>query len=203
MTEQKQRPPSKRYQAIYCRVAVEGRAIEAVASEFAIAIETVERVVRHVKHWFQLGCPGLLEVDRAVIGGVALRDLHLARLEHQWDEVMAAWYRSKQPEEVEKATVDEKKQVKGEKTRRSQSGDVKYLNLAREILAEIRLLRGVTRESLAKEDDDVATLTLDERATRFTRIMQDLRDRAGAAANLATDPGSLVAADTPGALRAA
>src|SRR5690349_7928460 len=120
MTKEQQRPPSKRYQTIYCRVAVEGRAIDAVASEFAIAVETVKRIVRRVRRWLQAGGQGLPEVDRAVVGGAALRNLHLARLEHQWDEVMAAWYRSTRPEEVEKATVDEKKQLKGEKTRRSQ-----------------------------------------------------------------------------------
>jgi hypothetical protein len=173
------RPPSTRSQTIYCRVSVEGRTIDATASEFNITGDTVKRVLRGVRRWMKLGCQGVPKPSGDAAHGEALRDLHVARLEHQWNEVMAAWYRSKQPEETDKAVVDDRKQVKGEKTRRSQTGEVKYLTHARAIMAEIRQLDGTSQRVEPVEPGHVADATPEQRETSLDQIVDGICQRTG------------------------
>ena len=124
-----------------------------------------------------------------------LRDLHVARLEHQWEQTMLAWHRSTQAEEIEKVVGEEGGKRKAEKTRRSQTGDVKYLIVAREIMAEIRELTAANSVATPHlEEPDVESLTLEQRQAALDHLLETLVRRAGAAENGGTVAGEEAAA---------
>jgi hypothetical protein len=175
------KPPSNRTQAIYCRVMIEGCPVEQVAKEYAVGVERIKKVVCEVKRWIRR-TPGGVPLDATRETGLALRQLHLARLEHQWEQLMLAWYRSTQAEETEKVVGDEKGQRKAEKTRRTQTGDVKYLEQARQIMAEMRALStsGIGNQQSTEESTHVESLTLAQREAALDCLLETLGERARA-----------------------
>ncbi len=153
-------PPSDRERAIHQKVAVQGQLPEEIAEEFGTTLSDVTSTVYRVGYWLaleQLGQdPHLVKV------------LHVKRLEHQWQIAMDAWRRSQKPEETAKVTRSGKKEddknPKTEHVRRGQTGDVRYLDQARRILAEIRALCGAEGPLNSEEDlVDVQNLTPEEK----------------------------------------
>lgn len=185
--------PTKRSQAIYCRVVIEGCDVEQVARDFRIGVPRVKQLVGQVRSWIR-GAKRSVDEERTGDDSSSLRQLHLARLEHQWEQVMLAWYRSTQVEETEKVLADEKGQRKAEKTRRSQTGDVRYLEQARAIMQEIRELLGDALNQQPAEEQHVESLTLDEREAALDRLLENLGQRARATPARRTTAGENVAA---------
>ena len=179
---------------MYCRVVIEGCAMEQVAKEFNVRLQRLKIVIAEVKRWLRR-TPGTLEHANKCETGRVLLDLHLARLEHQWEQLMLAWYRSTQAEETEKVIGDEKGQRKAEKIRRTQTGDVKYLEHAREIMAEMRRLSmSEAPNSTAQEQEHVESLTLEQRQAALDCLLETLGRRAREAEAGGTDPGQNAAA---------
>lgn len=174
--------PSSRSQAIYCRVMIEGCSIEQVAKDCEVGVARIKTIVAEVRRWIRRS-PGGNVLDSKTESGLALRQLHIARLEHQWEQTMLAWYRSMQVEETEKVVGDEQGKRKAEKTRRTQTGDVKYLQQAREIMAEMRLLIANTTSGTnlnTEEPTHVESLTLAQREAALDCLLETLGQRARA-----------------------
>jgi hypothetical protein len=102
--------------------------------------------------------------------------LYLVRLEHQYQELMQAWYRSQQWAEMHKAGVVKKKgeveSSRGEQMRKTQSGNVDYLIQARQILRDIRQIC-VHRPYATKEENHVKHLTLKQRENDCDRLLAE------------------------------
>jgi hypothetical protein len=174
-------PPTQRAQTIFCRVTIEGHSVEQVAKEHGIQPLRVRKIVQQVRRWMKHMPRGFSEPTE-LLSAETLRDLHLARLEHQWEQTMLAWHRSTQVEEVEKVIGGKDGIQKAEKTRRSQTGEVKYLTLAREIMEEIRALSAFQISTPNPEEPArVESLTLAERDAAVSRLLETLGERARAA----------------------
>ncbi len=93
--------PGERERDIYRDVAIHGRFVDEVAKERNLTKAQANAAVRRVQRW--------LAQARMAIDLRQLQALHLQRLEHQWHEVMTAWYRSAKPEETVKASYEDQK----------------------------------------------------------------------------------------------
>jgi hypothetical protein len=183
-------PPEERDQEIFRKIAVEGRDITAVAREHQLSPQHVRRIVRVTQRQLALRS---LELDTP-----AVREMHLLRLEHQWQEAMVAWYRSQLGEQKLKINRKGEKEPPElvESTKTESCGDVGYLEYAREVLGEMRQLGGIP--DLSQQGlfhDHVEQLTFDERRARFDQLLETLRQRARTeAADRAADGRAAVAA---------
>jgi hypothetical protein len=204
--------PSKRCQAVYCRRILERRPIEEVMAEFNIHRRTVIAYIYRMRRFLRQVSLGRAPhiFDHAFLPGPMRKEVHLARLDHLWQETLEAWNRSLEPEQTEKviqerrpgsksgakpqeAEAEAADRERGERTRRSRSGDARYLIQARTIMEEIRLLRGNNQWSFGEEESDVERRTLDERAAIFDQVYQVFYESA----REAEDAGTAVRADAP------
>jgi hypothetical protein len=192
MSSKKQSAPTARSQAIYSRIVIEGCDPETIAKEFNISLSQLHKIVSQVRTWIRRATSGLLITtseketsenileDKVNVTLLELRKLHLARLEHQWEQVMLGWYRSLQVEETEKVVGDEKGHRKAEKIRRTQTGDVAYLEQARKIMQEMRALFPLQSTDTAHEENNhVENLTLEQREIAIDNLLETIRQRAG------------------------
>jgi hypothetical protein len=97
--------------------------------------------------------------------------------------------------ETQRLATDEAGKKKVEKLLQSQTGEVKYLTQAREILQEIRTLIGPQpAHSLAQETTHVETLSLEQRTAALDQLLETLGQRAGAEEVGGIDSGHCAAA---------
>jgi hypothetical protein len=163
---------SERDRGIFERVVVEGRRLEEVADAEQLSVKQIRRIVQHVSR--------VLALRSLHQEAPWVRAMHLRRLEHQWQEVMLAWYRSQHAAVVKK--VSKKSPTAEPSTERvstQQSGDVRYLEYARKLLGEIRALGGVEDFTRGAETyATVETLTIEQRTAEFHRLVARLREQA-------------------------
>jgi hypothetical protein len=192
--QKKKSVPSKRSQMIYCRVMIEGRSVEQVAKDLFVTTPTVKSIVARVKRWMKKSRQSVPDEEFSHTAET-LRQLHLARLEHQWEQTMNAWYRSTHDEETQRLSSDESGKKKVEKLLKTQTGDISYLVQAREILQEIRELVGSETISTAQQESHyVEGLSIEQRTAAVNHLLETLGRRAGAEEAGGTDFGSRAAA---------
>lgn len=160
-------------EAIYRAVTIEGRARVDVARQFQMRPHEVDQVVRRGHE--------ALAARHAFHNARWLKTLHLYRLEHLWSETLAAWYRSREHEEIHKATQVESQPAKAELVRRTRTGDIRFLDLARRLLTEIDEVNDALVAEFERVEGVLAnggTDTVDERivtALGFLRLVIDRR----------------------------
>jgi hypothetical protein len=187
---------------IYFRVMVEGRALDSVAQEYSVVPATIRATVRRVQRWLREARSWL--PDESFESSLEmLRLVHLARLEHQWEQAMNAWYRSLQAEETQKISGEEVGKRKAERILQSRTGEVKYLQQAREILQEIRSLAGTATIAPPGDTNHAESLTVEQRAMALDHLLETLGERARAAAPGGADSGSEAPTESAGEVRAA
>lgn len=182
-----ERPPTYEERQIHRQVCIEGRFAHQVAASRGLSVERVARIVRRTRRWF---APGVTTTDSRRVCM-----LHLERLEHQWREVMTAWYRSGQQEETVKVSYEGVERQAGEKestsatsrsannkqkverTTRGPCGDVRYLEQARRIMNDYRALCQSIASMKVEEWPDVESLTLADRAGETATHITDIRAR--------------------------
>jgi hypothetical protein len=174
--------PSDRDLEIFRKVAVEGHCRSELAKEYSLSERSIRHVLRKTQQWVaaRFFTPDSPEV----------RSLHLQRLEHQWEEVMVAWYRSQLPLEMTRTWKDDKGRTGAQVVRRMRTGEPRYLEHARRILADIRRLGAdgqVAPSALEMDYVDVATLTPEQRRAEFVQLLDALRERARVAEGNGTD----------------
>ena len=164
-------PPTEHDQDIFHRVAVEGMTVVEIADELSQSSGDIESIVRRVQRWLALE---QLRQDPHLV-----KAMHLRRLEYQWQVVMEAWYQSQKPSTTMKIARDKEGKQKIEHTHRPQTGDVRYLDQARKIMAEIRVLYGAQGpiEHIEEEMPNVGALTPDQRAVELVARLETLRQR--------------------------
>ena len=114
MTQSNGKPLSRLVQALhekvpgeedrnaYRAVAICGHTVKQVAADMELPPDRVQAMVERVRLWLaQIPPP---------VNVRALTAQHLARLEHQWQEAMNAWYRSRSKEETLKSSWEDQKQ---------------------------------------------------------------------------------------------
>jgi hypothetical protein len=184
MSQSKRRAPCKRYMQVFTQVMVEGRKPRNVAKSLRLKQKSVVDIVSRVRVYLREQGASFYLPNAGRIRAMHVRELFLARLEHQWDELMEEWYRSKRPARADKVGSNEieggKKQKRAEHQRKTQTGDVKYLKDARAILREIRELC-MNRPYATKEQNHVKLLTLKQREDGIDRILKEIRDGIAAA----------------------
>lgn len=171
----KRNAPCKRYMQVFTRVVIEGRTQEEVAQELGLKYESVVNICYKVKAYLREHGASLYLPNQRRMRAIHARELYLARLEHQWEQLMQEWYRSKQPAESEKAgnvEGDGKNQKRAERQRKTQTGNVKYLIEARANLREIREIC-MSRPYATKEQNHVKLLTLKQREAICDRLLAE------------------------------
>ena len=180
MAASPQTPPHPRYMQIFREVIIEGKPRANVAAAYKLKVCTVDRYIRQVERWLAVQ---VIQLESMLVGNV-----HLERLEHQWNELMVAWGRSKQDQVISKASTDHEGRKRAEQTRKSSPGDVRYLEQARRVLSDIRALLGLTHLPTEQElMDDAQTLTLEQRMALLDRLLQKFGHTPAAPANVSTD----------------
>jgi hypothetical protein len=183
MSESKRRAPCKRYMQVFTQVIIEGRKLRDVAKSLRLKQKSILDIVSRVRVYLRKQGASLYLPNPGRMRAIHVRELYLARLEHQWEELMQEWYRSKRPARADKVGSVEveggKKQKRGEHQRKTQTGDVKYLKDARAILREIRELC-MNRPYATKEQNYVKLLTLKQREDAFDRIVAEISDGSAA-----------------------
>jgi hypothetical protein len=199
------RPPCKRYREIFTLIEVHGRTYGDVATELGMKQKSIVDICSKVRTWMRrYGARWDRIVENKKRAAIAC-ELYVARLEHQWQEAMAAWYRSQGPQRIDKGIYKEGKLERGEVTQRSQTGDVRYLRQAAAVLEKICAMK--TRPPLSDHEETndvyVEEATLVERRLELTELLRlygpggDQAPRAECVDGQYTDP------DSPQTLRAA
>jgi hypothetical protein len=179
MSNKNDRPPCKRYLEVFTKVEVEGQEHAAVAAEMGLKLRSVVDICSKVRTWMQRHGGRWERITANERRIEIVREILAARLEHQWNEVMAAWYRSKEPQHSEKAVLEGGDTVKRtEVTQRSQTGDVRYLRQALHLLEKICGLRRPDPIP-EKEEYDVERATLVERRVELHELLKLYSPREG------------------------
>jgi hypothetical protein len=164
---------------VFTKILVEGRKPRNVAKSLRLKQQSVIDIAQRVRSYLRTQGASLYLPDAGRMRAINARELYIARLEHQWEELMQEWRRSKRPARTVKAGNNEveggKKQKRSEVQRKSQTGDVKYLKDARAILREIRELC-MNRPYATKEQNHVKLLTLKQREDAFDRLVAEIGD---------------------------
>lgn len=192
MLEPKRRMPCKRYLQVFNRVLVEGRPLDEVARDLGLKYESVVSIVHKVRNFLRKHGAKMYLPDPGLLLTINARELYLARLEHQWQQAMEAWHRSKLHAEAEKAAVIHKRggesEQRIEKSRRSQTGDIRCLVQARALLADIRAFC-TDRPYATPEENHVKQLTLKQREDDCDRLLAENCERIATPPNAGTAPG--------------
>jgi hypothetical protein len=158
---------------VFTLVEIEGRAPVDVAVELGIKQSSVTDVCSKVRTWLRSHGG---RWDRITVAQQRLevaRELYAARLDHQWNELMEEWHRSKKPQTGEKGVYGPDNKVKQtEVTRRSKTGDVRYLIQAAHVLEKMHDLRNANSINFTQEEYDVRNATLIERRTELTALLK-------------------------------
>lgn len=183
-------PPATKKMHIFRQCMVEGIPRDEVAQQHKLLRPTVNRYIREVERW--------LAVQVVILESLMVGHLHLDRLEHQWHELMSAWYRSKQDQVTTKVSTDKQGNQRAEQTRRRSQGEARYLEQARRVLTDIRDLLGITDLSTYEEllRDD-SPLTLDQRMALLDRLVQEICHSKPANTNVPADRRGTDADDSP------
>ncbi|PHS03543.1 MAG: hypothetical protein COA78_17685, partial [Blastopirellula sp.] len=153
-------------------IIVEGLSVKEVASQHNLTVLEVEAIVNE-QNQLALAHANCLpeESSNSPI-------IHLRRLEHQWREAMAAWYRSQKEEETTKVSRSTGARSPGEKmeqTRKTTPGDVRYLQLAQRLLSEIKELHDQIKADHESAQlgalTDVNSLTLEQRREELRQLL--------------------------------
>lgn len=166
------RKPSAKERRVYLEVEIQGHAISEVATRYQLQSRTIRRMIRRVRT-NQQSRPKKLEPSSATW-------LHLQRLENEWSEAMRAWYRSQKEQRIVKLSQSgdqaaEQRPDRLEQTRKSTSGDVRFLAEARRALHEIRELRRQLESQsfeLPEQADEPFTAELDARRTELRLLLE-------------------------------
>lgn len=154
------------------RVNIDGERVEEIAKSMNLPVMQVTAML----HKAQRKQRRLSKLDDPN-SNFTIHLLHLERLESQWREVMHSWRLSKTDAEKHrviwsvKSPGGDKDPEKLEKLKESQTGDVKYLQQAREIMAEIRELSKELAALTPKEHDREHPFTFNERIEEFHRLL--------------------------------
>jgi len=177
------RKPSAKERRVFHEVAIRGHTIREVAARYQIQPATVRRMVRRVRTHHQTH-PRALEA-------VSASRLHLERLENEWRESMRAWYRSQEEQRIVKLSqssgqAEGQRPDRLEQTRKSTSGDVRFLMEARRVLHEIREIRRQLEDQsleLPEQTDEQFAIELDARRAELRLLLEQQgefeADRAG------------------------
>ena len=196
--------PSLRNIDAFIHVAIEGRTSADVAREMGLRQRSVETMVASVRTWMRKHGAVWQEIDERIRRSTATCELYLARLEHQWEEVMNAWHRSKEPEQVTKGRFNPDKTSKyTDITSRTQTGNVSYLIQAQKLLDLISQIR-LQNPSLDQENNRARLAAIERRNLRLNQILK-LYGPGGSATGGggAAAPTESNVIDSPAALRAA
>ena len=199
------RPPCKRYREIFTLIEVHGRTYADVAKELGMKQKSITDICSKVRTWMRRYGARWDRISENKKRAAIACELYVARLEHQWQEAMAAWYRSCSPQRIDKGVYKDGKLDRGEVTQRSQTGDVRYLRQAASVLEKICAMKQRPPLSDHEETNDVYVeeATLVERRLELTELLRlygpggDQATRAECVDGQYTDP------DTPPSLRAA
>lgn len=199
------RPPSKRYREIFTLVEVHGRTYADVAKELGLQQKSVTDICSKVRTWMRRYGARWDRISESRKRAAIACELYVARLEHQWQEAMAAWYRSTQPKQIAKAVFKGKVLDRSEVTQRSQTGEVRYLMQAARVLEKICAMKQRPPLSDHEETSDVYVedATLVERRLELDELLKlygpggDQAPRAKCVDREYADP------DSPPSLRAA
>ncbi len=160
----KTRPPDQRGRDIFHLVVVEGFSSEDVAKKYKIKRRQVERIVFDASRWQTL--------QQASVDPKMTQVTHLQMLRHQYEQIMLAWRSSRTDDVIVKATHNGQGELqKKEHTVRPQSGELRYLEHARRIMAEIRELEAILSPPEKEQElPDVENLTEEE----YDQILAEL-----------------------------
>lgn len=172
--------PEDGHMTLYQLVAIEGRTCEEAAQLYDLAPERVSELVQAVERWI---------ANRATVHDIsAIRILHLQRLEHQWQEAMAGWHRSRQP--TKQVRVDSREGAGSARrelrTLREQNGDIRFLHHAHKVMAEIRQIVDQLAAAAGKSNGEVHEA--ESRRLEILRICASIRQRLGSADPAAPRP---------------
>ncbi len=153
---QNPKTPTPRDMTILERAIVRGERQTALAREFGLTKQRVNRICGRV---------GKLVFEELTEDFSEHRQRALLRLEHVYSEALEAWEKSKAGRSSETETTNPAGQVVRSTTRQHTSGDVRYLTEARQALADIRELCGLdaTKTEIV-ELRELKTYTLDFKA---------------------------------------
>ena len=203
MSKQQITLPNRRKLDAFIRVAIQGRSPDEVARELGLHKRSVETMVAYVRTWMRKHGAVWQEIDERIRASTITCELYLARLEHQWEELMNAWHRSKEPQETKKGRFNPDKTVKyTEVSTRTQTGDVSYLVQAQKLLDTITQIR-LQNPSLNQENNRERLASIERRRFRLDQILK-LYGPGGSetgSGGTATDESNVI--DSPPALRAA
>ncbi len=161
--------PTPQTREIFRQVVVLGIPPTEVAQKFGLRRQSVYKAVARMRAYLH---QHLLSGSQAKF---PLAQMHLERLELQWQEAINAWFRSQEEAETTKTSRDgaNADNEKIEHTTRSTTGDVRYLQLAQRLLCEIRaLVDGPSAADLPLEvKPDEPDLTAEQRRQRVYRQM--------------------------------
>ena len=162
-------------------------------------------MVASVRTWMRKHGAVWQEIDERIRRSTVTCELYLARLEHQWEELMNAWHRSKEPEQISKGRFNPDKTARyTDVTSRTQTGNVSYLIQAQKLLDLISQIR-LQNPSLDQENNRERLASIERRNLRLNQILK-LYGPGGSAAGGGepadpADESNVI--DAPGTLRAA
>lgn len=199
------RPPCKRYREIFTLVEVHGRTYADVAKQLGLQPKSVTDVCSKVRTWMRRYGARWDRISENKKRAAIACELYVARLEHQWQEAMAAWYRSTEPKQIEKGVFKGGILDRSEITRRSQTGDVRYLMQAARVLEKICVMK--TRPPLSDHEETndvyVEEATLVERRLELTELLRLYGPGADQASRAECVDGEYSDPDAPQTSRAA
>jgi hypothetical protein len=167
------RLPSKRALSVFTRVVIEGVPKETIGEELNIKPSSVGDIVNRVRQWMHKHGARWDDIAEHERRAAIVCELYVARLDHQWQEAMNAWYRSQQPQTIDKATYKEGGGVKqAEMTRKSQVGDVRFLREAAVLLDKIAAIRGRAPLNVAASSQ-TPTASVEERRVGYLQLLAD------------------------------
>ena len=143
------KPPVKRIQAekkylhrvLFERAVVEGARPSELCQELGVSHDKLERVVRARQKVMLRPSAKRLQEQRRVDSGRMAKEIYKLRLNHLWQEAMNAWRKSLVDQATEKQSQGGESE-KTETTRRPQTGDARYLQLAWRLAEEAYRLEG-------------------------------------------------------------
>ena len=151
--------------SVFNRVMVRGELAEGVGRDLGLDPEEVAAICVRVQRQ-----AAIQERGRDPF---ALKTVQMARLENQWREAMAGWYRSTEEETSTKARSGSGSKW-AERSTRSRVGDVRFLEQARRVLEEMRDL--AVRDF--GEVEFVNGMSQEERDTEVERMLVEFMRRA-------------------------
>jgi hypothetical protein len=144
-----------------------------------VTVATVRKRIERVQPLLDAGDATAAELQRR---------LDCERLEFAYREAMRAWRRSRESARTTKVSNTDGKQ-KAEKIEQSQVGDVRFLQQAQRIMADLTAVRaglagaaaepGHSLDPTPVQDADVTALSLEQRAAELDRLLQSAVDGGG------------------------